>query len=52
MKNTKITVEEAGVIAVGISEKANPELTAQEQSFFIAGFQECVKYSNQNTIKN
>jgi len=34
------TVEEAGVIAVGMSE----HLTAQEQSFFIAGFQECIKY--------
>ena len=34
------STEEAGVIAVGMSE----HLTAEEQSFFIAGFQECVKY--------
>ena len=41
MKNTSLpNVEEAGIIAVGIS----GHLTAQEQSFFIAGFAECVKY--------
>lgn len=34
------TVEEAGNIAVGISEN----LPAQEQAFFVAGFQECIKY--------
>ncbi len=37
------SVENAGIIAVEISE-INNELTAQEQAFFIAGFQECVKY--------
>jgi len=37
------TVENAGVIAVGIAE-INNEMIAQEQAFFIAGFQECVKY--------
>jgi len=36
------TVDKAGVIAVSISE----HLTAQEQSFFIAGFQECIKWLN------
>ena len=34
----------AGTIAVDISEKVKPEITAQEQAFFIAGFQECIKY--------
>ncbi len=38
------SIENAGVIAVGLSEELPDELTAQEQSFFIAGFQECVKY--------
>ena len=48
MSNTKsITIEKAGVIAVELSEAIVPTLTAQEQSFFVAGFQECVKYINQ-----
>lgn len=38
------SVEEAGVIAVDISDKVKPKLTAQEQAFFTAGFQECIKY--------
>lgn len=46
------TVEEAGVIAVSTSENVNPKLTAQEQSFFIAGFQECIKYLEQQTKSN
>ena len=37
------SVDDAGVIAVAISE-INNEMTAQEQAFFVAGFQECVKY--------
>ena len=37
------SVDDAGVIAVAISE-INNEITAQEQAFFVAGFQECVKY--------
>ena len=39
------SVDDAGIIAVEISE-INNEMTAQEQAFFIAGFQECVKYLN------
>jgi hypothetical protein len=39
MKNIP-TVEEAGAIAVGLSE----ELDAKEQAFFVAGFQEAIKY--------
>jgi hypothetical protein len=34
------SVEESGAIAVSISN----HLTGQEQAFFIAGFQECIKY--------
>lgn len=34
------TVEEAGAIAVCLS----PELDVKEQSMFIAGFQEAIKY--------
>ena len=37
------SVDEAGVMAVKISEMVEPPLTAQEQAFFIAGFCECVK---------
>jgi hypothetical protein len=33
-------VEEAGVIAVSLSK----DLTPREQAFFVAGFQECIKY--------
>lgn len=40
------TVEEAGVIAVKMSE----HLIAREQSFFIAGFQECIKHLTQEFI--
>ncbi len=42
------TIEEAGAIAVEISEQVQEPLSANEQAFFVAGFQECVKYlSNQ-----
>ena len=34
------TIEEAGVLAIKLSET----LSAQEQAFFVAGFQECLKY--------
>lgn len=36
--------DDAGVIAVNIASTVEPKLTAQEESFFIAGFTECVKY--------
>lgn len=42
------TIDEAGVIAVRISENITPDLTAQEQAFFVAGFKECVKYLNES----
>lgn len=42
------SVDEAGVMAVKISEMIEPPLTAQEQSFFIAGFCECVKWLGSN----
>ena len=38
------SVDDAGVIAAKISEMIKPELTAQESAFFIAGFQECIKW--------
>jgi hypothetical protein len=38
------SIDEAGSIAVSISELITPELTANEQALFIAGFQECIKY--------
>lgn len=41
-----MTIEEAGIIAVAISEMVYPQLTSSEQAMFIAGFQECVKYMN------
>ena len=42
------SVDEAGVMAVKISEMVEPKLTAQEQSLFIAGFCECVKWLSGN----
>ena len=42
------SVDEAGVMAVKISEMVEPPLTAQEQSFFIAGFCECVRWLSIN----
>jgi hypothetical protein len=42
------SVDEAGAMAVKISEMVEPPLTAQEQSFFIAGFCECVKWLGGN----
>ena len=42
------SVDEAGVVAVKISEMVEPPLTAQEQAFFIAGFCECVKWLASN----
>ena len=43
-----LTIKEAGVIAVGMSEHMN----AKEQAMFIAGFQECVKYLNSPVTLN
>ena len=42
------SVDEAGIAAVKIFEMVEPKLTAQEQSFFIAGFQECIKWLSSN----
>ena len=42
------SMDEAGKIAVGISEQLN----ANEQAFFVAGFQECVKYLSNNKIQS
>ena len=39
-----LSIEEAGVIAVNMSE----HLDAKEQAFFVAGFQEAIKYLDQN----
>lgn len=44
--HTEVTVNNAGVIAVNIAGNIIPKLTENEQAFFIAGFQECVKYFN------
>ena len=38
------TDDEAGTIAVSIASKSKPNLTAQEESFFVAGFIECTKW--------
>lgn len=52
MEKEKKLIEDAGVIALGLSKSINPKLTAQEQAFFIAGFQECIKYQlNEKSIK-
>ncbi len=44
MKIDLPTVEESGVIALEVIETVEPKLTAKEEAFFIAGFQECIKY--------
>ena len=38
------SVDDAGIIAVNVASTVEPKLTAQEEAFFIAGFQECIKY--------
>ncbi len=43
-KFSTASIDEAGIAAVKISETLEPKLTSQEQSFFIAGFQECIKW--------
>ncbi|MDB4461473.1 hypothetical protein N9043_00835 [bacterium] len=48
----ELTIEEAGAISVYISEQVKPELTASEQGFFVAGFQECIKYLDGLNIRN
>jgi len=40
--------EEVGAIAVIISDNLNPKLNTNEQAFFIAGFEEAVKYFKLN----
>lgn len=45
------SIDDAGAIAVAISEIINPELNSKEQSFFVAGFQECIKYLKLNEGK-
>ncbi len=42
------TVDEAGVASVRIIETIEPQLSEQEQAFFIAGFQECIKWLSVN----
>lgn len=42
------SVDEAGVMAVKISETLEDKLTAHEQAFFIAGFCECVNWLASN----
>ena len=43
------TMGEAGVIALGILEDNNSELTDQEQTFFVAGFSSCAGYLSKKT---
>lgn len=45
------SIDDAGAIAVSISERIKPELNYKEQSLFIARFQECIKYLNKTIIK-
>lgn len=46
------SVEEAGVMAVNLSETVEPKLKEQEQAFFIAGFCECIKWIENGKSKN
>lgn len=38
------SVEEAGIRAIKIFENDGSDLTTKEVSFFVAGFQECIKW--------
>ena len=40
----KINIEAAGVIALNVVSNIEPKLTTEQEAFFIAGFQECIKY--------
>jgi len=46
LDNLLPNIEEAGIIAIKISDKLN--MTATEQSYFVAGFQECIKFIKKN----
>lgn len=40
---------DAGAVALSVISNVKPELTAEEEAFFIAGFIECIKYiTNKN----
>ena len=41
------TIDKATKIAVELSK----HLDAKEQAFFVAGFQECIKYMSNKTVK-
>lgn len=41
------SIEDAAVAAVKISQIVEPELTVDQCSFFVAGFQECIKWLKQ-----
>lgn len=45
-----LSIDNAAIIAINIAGKIKPELTEKEQSFFISGFQECLKYIYINKI--
>jgi len=45
-------IDEAGKIAVGISEQLPEPLNANEQAFFVAGFQGCVKYLSNKKMQS
>ena len=47
----KMTEEEASVIAVTQAEEITPNLSAKETAFYVAGFQECVKYLREAEYK-
>lgn len=40
------SIETAGIIALEIIENVNPPLNDNDKTFFIAGFQECIKWLN------
>lgn len=46
------SLDDVRVIAVNAATNVRPKLTTQEEAFFIAGFQECVKclHVHPNTI--
>lgn len=43
-EDERITIEKANIAAITIADSLNPKLKDTELPFFIAGFQECIKW--------
>lgn len=46
------SISDIGAIAVNVASNVDPKLTIQEETMFVAGFIECVKYLNMQEMDN